>query len=203
MEQSRSWEANCRSTSQEIPHLLWNPKIHYPFRKSTPLIPILSQISQVHTLPPCLRSISVSSFHLRLGLPNVILTCVSSSVNGTFKISSCKFITCQDSRAFPFLPHLSLYTTFSLPYCPTTLLQLSWKPTFKRPVILKSEQQCHCLLTPLLMAEAPLIRTVMMASEQWEYWEQTQITVTESHGPKKSSSTLWRDFSVTATQWTY
>ena len=28
MEQSPSWEANRFSDSQEIPHILWNPKIH-------------------------------------------------------------------------------------------------------------------------------------------------------------------------------
>jgi hypothetical protein len=29
MEQSPSWEANNNSATQEIPHLLWNPKVHY------------------------------------------------------------------------------------------------------------------------------------------------------------------------------
>ena len=40
MEQSRSWEANRFSASQEILHILWNPKVHYP---------ILSQFDPVHT----------------------------------------------------------------------------------------------------------------------------------------------------------
>jgi len=29
MEQSPSWEANQFSASQEIPHILQNPKVHY------------------------------------------------------------------------------------------------------------------------------------------------------------------------------
>jgi len=40
MEQSPSWEANWFSVSQEIPRILWNPKVHYHIYKCRP-VPIL------------------------------------------------------------------------------------------------------------------------------------------------------------------
>jgi hypothetical protein len=48
MEQSPSWETNRFSASQEIPHTLWNLKVHYRFHKWPPLISILSQIDPLH-----------------------------------------------------------------------------------------------------------------------------------------------------------
>ena len=49
MYHSPSWEANQFSASQEIPHILWNPKVHYCIQNSPPPVSILSQLDPVHT----------------------------------------------------------------------------------------------------------------------------------------------------------
>jgi hypothetical protein len=49
MEQSRSWEANWFAASQEIPRVLWNPKVPHLTHKGPPRIPILSQRNPVLT----------------------------------------------------------------------------------------------------------------------------------------------------------
>jgi len=42
-----SWEVNRFSTSQEIPQISWNPKVHYRSYKSSPPVLIPSQINPV------------------------------------------------------------------------------------------------------------------------------------------------------------
>jgi hypothetical protein len=73
MEQSPSWEAASCAAIQELPNILWNMKVHYHVYKSPQLVPIPSQINRVHTTPSYLRSLSILSTHLHLGLPSGIL----------------------------------------------------------------------------------------------------------------------------------
>jgi len=48
MEHSPSWEANRFPASEEIPCILWNPKVHCRVYKCPPPVPILSQIDPAH-----------------------------------------------------------------------------------------------------------------------------------------------------------
>jgi hypothetical protein len=71
-EHSPSWEDTQFSASQEIPHILWNMKVHYHVYKCSPPVPFMSQINPVH-IPPhptSWISISILSSHLCLGLPS-------------------------------------------------------------------------------------------------------------------------------------
>ena len=73
-EHSPSWEADSSSSSQEIPRILWNLKVHYRSHVRPPSVPILSQINPVHASPFSSLSVHfILSSQLRLGLPGGLL----------------------------------------------------------------------------------------------------------------------------------
>ena len=64
LEQSPFWEANRFSASQEIPHILWNPNVHYRIHKCPPPVPILNQLDPVH-----IPTSHFQKIHLNIILP--------------------------------------------------------------------------------------------------------------------------------------
>jgi hypothetical protein len=62
-ELSPSWETvNCAAI-QELPSILTKPKVHHRVHKNPPLVPILSQVDPVYTIPLSLSKIHFNVVH--------------------------------------------------------------------------------------------------------------------------------------------
>jgi hypothetical protein len=102
MEPSPSCKANTYSSSaSKIPHILWNPKVHYHVHKSLALVFILSWIDPIHTLPTKL-------FELQF---NIILPSIPKS-----SIWSLSVMVFYDLCVFPPKPCICLSSLLYVPH---------------------------------------------------------------------------------------
>jgi hypothetical protein len=100
--------ANCAAT-QELPSVLWNPKVHYRLHKSPLLIAILSQIDPIPTIPSYLSKINCNIVHPP--------TSWSSHVTNLVKSSSTEMSTVNCMRN----------THHTAMWCPSILFSPSWR----------------------------------------------------------------------------
>jgi hypothetical protein len=63
MELSPSVEATSCAATQELPSILWKPKVHYRVHVSPPPVPILRHINPAHSTLSYLSKIDLNIVH--------------------------------------------------------------------------------------------------------------------------------------------
>ena len=89
------------TANQEIPRILWNPKVHYHTHKRQPPVPILSQLHPVPTTPSYFLKIHLNILHSPVTLsllgPNILLSTLFSNT-----LSLCSSLNVSDQVSHPY-----------------------------------------------------------------------------------------------------
>jgi hypothetical protein len=103
---AESFLRRCHSASQDVPRPIWNPKFYH--RDHSPqLVPVLSQMHPVHTLPPCFLKI-----HSNFSFPS---TPMSSKLSLPFRFQTKMLYTYLISLSRATWPtHLTLLDFIAL-----------------------------------------------------------------------------------------
>ena len=107
MKQSLSGQCNRFSDSQEIPHILWNPKFRHRIHKCQPPVPILDQIYPVHAL-----TLHFLKIHLNTILPS---TPGSSKWYFSLGVSHHNPVYSSTRLRLCYMPCPSYYSQFDYP----------------------------------------------------------------------------------------
>jgi hypothetical protein len=157
MEESPSSEVSRFVASQEIPCILWNPKVHYCIHNFPPPVSILSQPNPIHTLTCPFLNIH----------PNIIL----SSTPGSPQWSLSLRFPHQNPIHASILPHLRYIhpshspqfyhlhnTGQGVQICFYNCLQCKWTSTFPEP------HTSTTLDTDFLLQHSVLLRSIYTAA---------------------------------------
>jgi len=52
VDRTSSWEASSHAAIQELPHLVWSPKVYHHVHRNLPQVRIFVQMHSVYTFPP-------------------------------------------------------------------------------------------------------------------------------------------------------
>ena len=142
MEQSLFEKLASFSANQEIPRILWDPKVHCRVYKSRPPIPILSQNNPVNSPPPASR-------FLNIHLP-IIVQCTPGSSKWSLSIrfphqNSAHLLcphTCYMTRPSHSYRLLRSLRSSLFSFLPCFLVPLRYKYCPQHPLIKKNLNVC-------------------------------------------------------------